>query len=238
MQSKEDIINDILSDVPEDTEVQVYLPSRNKVYDLEEDHVLTLRPMTFEDEKQLISAKTEDPINLLLDRCLDGISVTKLLSFDKLYLIMKLREISYGDEYETLLACSHCSTENPTTIKLSELLVHEVPDEFTEPVIVKLPKAKKEVNVRLPRVSDEKLLANAEDSLDGLWRFVESIDGHTDKAIIAEVLNKLPLVDIKTILSAFNLDFGVDTKVKLKCKSCGGVSIIDLPITANFFGVS
>ena len=175
MQSKEDIVNDILSDIPEDTEVQISLPSRNKVYGLEEEHLLTLRPMTFEDEKQLISAKTDDPINLLLDRCLNGIAVSTLLSFDKLYLIMKLREISYGDEYDTMLVCSHCEAENPTNVKLSQLTVHKVPDEFMEPIIVTLPKAKKEVKVKLPRVNDEKLLSNAEDSLDGLWRFVESI---------------------------------------------------------------
>jgi len=64
------------------------------------------------------------------------------------------------------------------------------------------------------------------------------IDGHSDKSIVAAVVDKLPLIDIKTILKAFETDYGLDTKVKLECNSCGGVSILELPINSNFFGVS
>ena len=77
---------------------------------------------------------------------------------DKLYLIMKLREISYGDDYNTLLVCSHCKAENPTTVKLSHLNVNPVPDDFVDPVTVTAAYLKKEVKIRLPRVSDEKIM--------------------------------------------------------------------------------
>ena len=65
-----------------------------------------------------------------------------------------------------------------------------------------------------------------------------SIDLNSDKSIVAAVVDKLPLVDIKTILKAFETDYGLDTKVKLESKNCGGVSILELPINSNFFGVS
>ena len=67
---------------------------------------------------------------------------------------------------------------------------------------------------------------------------MQEIDGHTDKSIVAAVVDKLPLVDMKTILKTFDTEYGLDTKVKLECNNCGGVSILELPINSNFFGVS
>jgi hypothetical protein len=161
-----------------------------------------------------------------------------LLPMDKLYLIMKLREISYGDDYDTVLICEHCKSENPAKIKLSSLNVNPVPDDFEDPITVFLPTIKREAKIKLPRVRDEKFLSDAEASLSQIWRFVQEIDGHTDKSIVAAVVDKLPLVDMKTILKTFDTEYGLDTKVKLECNNCGGVSILELPINSNFFGVS
>ena len=238
--AKQKIIEDLLKDVPTDTAINVDLPSECRVYKLEDDGMpITVRPMTFDDEKAIVgSKKEEDPINLVLQRCVTNVKIMDLLPMDKLYLIMKLREISYGDDYKTLLLCQQCRAENPTTVKLSELNVNPVPDDFTDPITFMLPVAKKEIKIKQPRVRDEKIFENTEDALDQLWRFVAEIGGHTDKSIIAAVMDKLPLVDIKTILNSIKSDYGVDTKIKFVCKDCGGVSVVDLPIDANFFDVS
>jgi len=151
---------------------------------------------------------------------------------------MKLREISYGDDYHTLLICSHCQAENPTVVKLSQLNVNPVPDDFTDPIEVMLPSLKKVAKINLPRVRDEKLFKDTETALNQMWRFVDKIDEHSDKGIIAAVMDKLPIVDMRTILNAMKTDFGVDTKIKLQCSECGGVSVVDLPIDANFFDVN
>jgi len=238
--AKQKIIDDLLKEVPTDTAVSVDLPSECRVYTLEdEDMPITVRPMTFEDEKAIVGAKkNDDPVNLVLQRCVTNVKVMDLLPMDKLYLIMKLREISYGDEYKTLLLCQECKAENPTTIKLSELNVNPVPDDFEDPITFTLPIAQKEIKVRQPRVKDEKLFQDTEQALDQLWRFVTEIEGHTDKSIISAVMDKLPLKDVKTVLNAIKSEYGVDTKIKFACKDCGGVSVVDLPIDANFFDVS
>ena len=92
-EAKQDIINEILKELPSDAAIEVFLPSENKLYTLEDPGApITLRPMTFEDEKHLVSAKSgDDPINLILQRCLTNIKVPDLIPIDKLYLIMKLR---------------------------------------------------------------------------------------------------------------------------------------------------
>jgi hypothetical protein len=238
--AKQAVIDEILKELPTDTAVEVELPSECRVYTLEDPGApITIRPMTFEDEKALVSAsKNDDPVNLILQRCTTNIRIPDLLSMDKLYLIMKLREISYGDDYNTLLICSQCKAENPTTVKLSQLNVNPVPDDFQDPITVMLPTLKKEAKVRLPRVRDEKMMVDPAVALDQIWRFVTEIDGHTDKSIIARVVDKLPLKDIRTILNAIKTDFGVDTKIKFECGSCGGVTVVDLPIDSNFFDVN
>jgi hypothetical protein len=238
--AKQKIIEDLLKEVPSDTALEVQLPSECRAYTLEdEDMPITVRPMTFEDEKAIVGAKkNDDPVNLVLQRCVTNIKVMDLLPMDKLYLIMKLREISYGDDYNTLLLCQECKAENPTTVKLSELNVNPVPDDFEDPITFTLPIAKKEIKVRQPRVKDERLFMDTEQALDQLWRFVTEIEGHTDKSIISAVMDKLPLKDVRTILNAIKSEYGVDTKIKFICKDCGGVSVVDLPIDANFFDVN
>ena len=151
---------------------------------------------------------------------------------------MKLREVSYGDDYNTLLICRDCNAENPTTVKLSELNVLPVPDDFEDPVTVHLPTIKKDAKITLPRVRDEGLLADTGKIFSDLWRFVVDIDGHKDKSIIAAVLQKLPVKDTRIILNAMKTQFGIETKVKFQCKECGGASVVELPIDANFFDVS
>ena len=234
--AKQDIIDALLKDLPSDAAVQVDLPSENKIYTLEDPGApITLRPMTFEDEKQIVSAeKNQDPVNLILQRCITNIKVPDLLSLDKLYLIMKLREISYGDDYHTLLICGKCNAENPTTVRLSELNINPVPDDFTDPVEITLPSINKIAKIRRPRVKDERIFSSNE-VYSQLWRFVETIDGHGDKLIVNSVLEKLPIKDIKIIINAMKTNFGVETKVKFECNNCKEVSVVELPIDANFF---
>jgi hypothetical protein len=236
--NREEIVNNILGGMPATSEVILDFPSEYKLYDKKEGEV-TLRPMTFDDEKAIaVKKKEQNPINLLLQRCLTNINVNELLLFDKFYSILKLRELSYGDDYNVLLICQHCGAENDLTVKLSQLNVNPVPDEFEEPAKIILPVIKKEVLLRYPRVKDEAFLKDTTTALDNLWRFINSIDGNEDKSIIAEVINKLPLVDIKTLLKAINLPYGVDTRIKFKCEKCEGVSVTDLPIDTNFFDVN
>jgi hypothetical protein len=238
--AKQDIIDDLLKELPTDNVVEVELPSECKVYELEDPNMpVTIRPMTFEDEKSIVSAKKEqDPVNLVLQRCVTNVKVLDLLPMDKLFLIMKLREISYGDDYNTLLICQECKAENPTTVKLSQLNVNPVPDDFEDPIVISLPQLGKDIKVRQPRVRDEKVFEDTTSALDQLWRFVVEIEGHKDKSIIAAVIDKLPLKDVRTLLNSIKSEYGVDTKIKFACKDCGGVSVVDLPIDANFFDVN
>jgi hypothetical protein len=237
--SERQIIDDLLKSVPTLDAVEVDLPSKNKFYNLiAAEKPITIRPMTFDDEKAMLSKKNvnQDILNILLGRCVENIDVGQLLQMDKLYLIMKLREISYGDEYNASISCPGCRRDNSVKFALSTLQVNRVDDTMTNPVEVKLPVIKKTAMVSLPRVSDENYFTNAEHAVSNLWRFVESVDGHDSKGLISKLIPELPLKDIHAILDIMSGNkYGIDTKVRFICNFCNHNEIMELPITSDFF---
>tara|TARA_R110000824_G_scaffold232537_1_gene420648 strand:- start:1126 stop:1896 length:771 start_codon:yes stop_codon:yes gene_type:complete len=238
-QNDEAVIADLLKDVPIQDAIGVELPSRNKFYKLLNGaQQIFVRPMTFADEKALVSTKhaNVDVLNVLLARCVSNVDVPSLLLMDKLFLIMKIREISYGNDYKVTINCPSCRRENKVSFDLSLLQTRFIEEDFEIPIPVKLPVLKKEITIRLPRVADEGYLQNAEISAANLWRFIESVDGHTKKTIVSGVLGKLPIKDMHTILKTINSDnYGIDPNVRFACTYCSHHEAMELPISADFF---
>jgi len=238
--TEEDEIANILEHLPSEVAVQIEVPSKGKFYGSNFDETkVSVRPMSFEDEKAIITAQNDpsiDGANLLLSRCVEGIDVETLLLMDKLFLILKIRELSYGSEYKVMALCSKCNSENNLSIELDKLINISIPDDFEDPQEVDLPKIRKTCRVRMPRVTDENYLANPDKTLDQLWRFVPEIGGSRDKGVIAKVIKRLPISDLHTIINAVsNTEYGIQTDVKFVCSNCNEHNAIALPITPNFF---
>jgi len=243
MENKEDIINDLLKDLKEDEAIKVELPSRGIGYSFEsmEDPFAYVRPMTFEDEKILSKIKKSsfDIVNTLLERCISNLNIADLYIFDKLFLILKLRQISYGEFYESDLVCPSCGSEGKLKVNIEDLQVNSVPEDFTPTVTVTLPKLNKEIEISRVRIKDERYTHDSDHLEANLWRFIKRIDTVKDPVIISEVLKKLPLVDIKTILKVIGSDeYGVIPKIIYGCSRCKVESIVNLPIDSNFFNVN
>ena len=238
-QTDQEIIANILKDMPSNDAIELDLPSKNRFYTLQEPgKPITLRPMTFQDEKSMLSKKNSgvDVINQLLARCIENIDVGQLMQMDKLYILMKLREISYGPEYNVTINCPSCHKENNVKFEMNTFEVRYADENLTNPLKIHLPVLKKDVVLRLPRISDEKYFANAEQSLSNLWRFVEEIDGHSSKTIISKVIPQLPIKDAHYLMDALGCTgYGIDTGVTFACAYCNHVESMDLPITADFF---
>jgi hypothetical protein len=238
-EQKEDILAKLLENVPSETEQIINLPSENRFYNNVSQ--VSLKPMTFEHEKNVVAniKKDIDPINVLLGDCVKGINIGDLLIFDKVYLLMKLRQISYGEEYKFKVECPKCSKESEIILPLSEMLVNNLPEEFTDPREITLPVTKKKVKIRFPRVRDEIYLATADKLTDNLYRFVESVENVKDILIINKFIKKLPLKDIKILINELNRpDLGLDPRFIFGCTFCGKETELSIPITANFFSVT
>ena len=236
---RQSVIDKLLENVPAETETIIELPSESRFYNGVTQ--LILKPMTFENEKNVISnlKKDIDPINTLLADCLKGINVSELLLFDKIYILMRLRQISYGDDYEFTVECPKCSKESNVKMSLTDLIINRVPREIEDPREVLLPVTQRKVKVRFPRVKDEPYLANLDLANQNLYRFVEEVEGINDLIVINQFIKKLPLKDIKVLIKELNRpDLGLDPRVLFECPKCFKETEVSIPITPNFFSVS
>jgi len=233
-------VDAILENLPSELEESVDLPSRAKFYVLKDpSEGVKVRPMNFSDEKAIVQAANRDSINVLLNRCVTNIDINQLLQFDKLYLLMKVREISFGADYTVDVVCNECSLKNEITFNIDTFKINEVPEDLEDPREVFLERIGKTAKVRFPRVLDEVYLADSTKIMDNLWRFVMEIDGNTNKAIIGKVIQKLPSKDVHIIMNeVFGTKYGLDTKGQFKCDGCGSIEIAELPIGTDFFTLS
>lgn len=233
-----DIVEKILGKLPTKDYIPIELPSKNLFYGGVNN--VEIRSMEYEDELAMLKARKNniDPINLLLTRCTKGIEIENVIILDKLFLLLKIRALSYGNEYSTKITCPKCEYDSIATFNLDLLPIEPFPDNYTDPIEVTLPVIKKPALVRLPRVSDEKYLSDPEIANSQLWRFVVKIAGNDNKEIISKVIDGLKLKDRHTILNTMNPKFGIRTQVKATCQSCRNINILELPITADFFTIS
>lgn len=226
-----EIIEDLLSDLPTNSETVIDLPSGKTA---------KVRPITFEEEKQIISLskKGQDPSMLLMDKCVSDIDMSEILLVDKIYILFKLRELSFGSIYKFIVSCPACSEQQTISLDINDMPVERMSDADSE-VTVTLPMCKKDVTVRRASVSDEKLISDTEDMFENLWRFVTKFDEYDDLMVIQGVLSKLPAGDINTMISEILCDgYGISTEVMVQCGACGAQTPMELPLDKNFFSVS
>jgi hypothetical protein len=230
----------LFGSMPAEIDVVVTLPSMGKFY-TNKSPTVTISPIKFEDEKQItISSKNNiNPVNYILSKCVKGLDVGSMLLMDKFYLLLRVREISYGETYPAIITCPHCKAESDVSINLTNLLVNGIPDDVGDPREIKLPKLQVAAKVKFPRVADEVYLDNATKVYDNLWRFVLSLDGNTDPAFISKAIPKMSIKDVKFILNnVLRSDLGLNPKFIFECDSCGAESQLEVPINENFFSVT
>jgi len=237
---KDAAIEAILEFLPTESEIPLLPPSKNRFYTLKDPaNPITIRPLTYEDER--IAAKSQtaggDILTILLDRCLNNINVNDLFIFDKVYMLLKLREATYGKDFETKVRCRSCKEENEVTFNLENVNITQLPDDMVEPHSFELPVIKKKVAVNFPRIRDEVFLkGDDEDVGKNLWRFVASVEENNDPYVISKVLEKLPIQDMHRLVREISGgDWGIDPKVTFTCSHCNDTYEMDLPLDETFF---
>jgi len=233
-------IDSLFSDAPVETDVIIKLPTEGRFYPSKRAEIV-ISPIKFEDEKQLSTSVRSgiNPVNLLLSKCVKGFDTNSLLLIDKILILLKIREISYGENYPAHVVCPKCSAEADINIDLNKLVVNYLPQDILDPREITLPKLKKTAKVRFPRVSDEQFLNNQEQIYNNIWRFVVELDGTSDPVFISRAIPRMHIRDIKFILNnILRTDLGLDPKFILHCSECGGESLMTVPINENFFSVT
>lgn len=236
---------------------EVVLPSRGVFYsgnDAPVNGILHVRAMTGEEEQILSTpryVKRGSSVNMIFQRCIkEKIKADSLLSVDRTYLLIWLRGISYGHEYEVEIKCDECDKKFNYTINLSDLMVNYCPADFAPPLMDTLPKSGYKFTWHLTRGVDEnkvqdyrdrKLKEFGESGTDDSLTYkialmLDEIENVTDKTELMLLLKKLPIQDVAYLRSlTMEPPFGVDTKCQITCPSCYHDFEVDLPMEASFF---
>jgi hypothetical protein len=236
---------------------EITLPSLGRFYDGTDgptDGKLHVRPMTGEEESILATprfVKKGQAINMIFSRCIqETYRPENLLSVDRTYLLIYLRGISYGNEYEVEVKDPDSDRKFSTVIDLNSLPVDFCPLEFGPLLTDVLPKSNLEFTYRLSRGKDEQELqdhrerrlkqfgdSGADDTL--LYRtaqLTDSIANITDKNELQILLKNLPIQDLSYLRGIVNEPpFGVDTKVSILSPLSSEEFEVELPLEANFF---
>lgn len=231
------IIDSLLGELPSEEYTEVKLPSlATKIYGLESEY-LHLRPITFEDEKAMLSLKDKNKFgNLLIQRCVkEEINVDDLIVPDKFLILLNLRAISVGKEYSLNITCSKCSTINKIGIDLLNTFpVNYAEEPLEKAETITLPKVGKGVQVK--RASSSDLEKDITEVLESLWRFVLKVDQYTDAKVRKAFIDRLPREDVHTILNVvMSSNIGVDPRFMFHCSKCGHNELTNFEFSNDFF---
>lgn len=157
----------------EDRAVQgskIELPSQGSLYDgkLPTGEVV-VSPMTTREEKMLSSAGSasgQGVVDMLISRCVHSTNGTPLelqaddyLVGDRLYLMMAIRAVTFGQKYEFEMRCE-CGQNFKHAVNVpDDLETIFLDDSMSEPIEVKLPRSGIKMGLRLLRGGDEKAIA-------------------------------------------------------------------------------
>jgi hypothetical protein len=203
---------------------------------------VSIRPFTFEDERLL---KTMDfmqqdagdrVLEQLLRNCVDGIDPSELTPLDRLYLLFRLRGISYGDDYPMGADCTHCRERSELGLKISTLKITKLTKEM---LVFIAPDSEVEIEVKLPRTQDNHLISNADKMIENMHMFVRSVGGVTDSTIIQEFIRRTTVRDIDTIRrSIYTPEYGMEDHFFYNCAGCGGKNRVNITLNEHFFTAS
>ena len=235
---------------------EIKLPSLGRFYNGEDgpqDGVLHIRPMTGEEEQILATprfVKKGQAIDMIFQRCIqEKYNVKNFLSVDRTFLLIYLRGISYGPDYEVEIICPNCEKKFATSINL-DLPVDTCPDNFGPELTGVLPKSGFRFSYRLSNGKDETDLqehrerrikqygdSSTDDTLSyRASQLVTRIEGVQDKNELLTLIRNLPVQDVAHLRGIINEPpFGLDTKIPLNCVSCLEEFDVDLPLDTNFF---
>jgi len=237
---RDSALDDLFGKVKDTSMTVTKLPSKGKFYS--DFNGIKISPLKFLDEQLILTGKDieKDIVTELLEKTVEGINVNEILLMDKNYLLMKLREVSYGDDYEFGVVCNHCSYESKSKIELSKQLnLTQIPESFEDPRTIILPKLGVETVIRLPRNREEPYLMDTETIYKNLYRFVVSLNGNTDPVFISKAIDRMEIADAKTLFREITVTkYGIDPRFVFKCGKCGHKETLAVPIDAGFFSVS
>lgn len=236
-------------------ELDIDLPSKGLVYD-NIPGTIRIRAMTTEDEKIIFASNSANIMQRVLARCIvspSNISIDDLISADEQYIMIKLREFTYGSDYHITTKCPICGAQAEYKIDLSSFEVKYLPDNFVEPIKMILPMSKSEVEVRMLRNKDytsihetakkrsRKSVKSTVSEIEYILRmirYIKSVNGTDARDMnIQSFVESLHARDSAYFWAFINkkFDCGLATTTPITCSSCNEMFDLPFEINSEFF---
>lgn len=224
---------------------------------------LVQRCMMVKDQKYLSGSNqsASSAIHQLLQNTTtspEEFDIMKLTLPDTLYMLFKLRILSYGSEYRFRTRCPECGKKIEVKVDLSQVPVEVLDDDFEDKLVVELPHSKDKVYTKMLTNQDieevnreikRRKKRNSEDESDYILRIVRSID----KVILAEpnkdgkkelkslleierYISNLTDLDASTIIACRDsVVYGVEPMIDYVCPECGEDIELSIQFSSEFF---
>ena len=236
---------------------EIHLPSRGKLYNGQiPDGVVSIEPLGTREEK-LFSAGSSSAsliLNKIFESCVVcPIDHLKLILGDRLYLLLQLRSITYGRQYDYSYQCDNCKKKSYDLVDLDSLQI-KAPKDVEDPskFDIKLPILGNTVSMRLLTGEDEEKVQRYVSQVaaksrgqstdtEYIYRLARRIDAIDGGAVgireAMEFVEKLKGADSLAIRDAIvDNDIGPDIEVSPTCKNCGFENDpFVLPLDVEFF---
>lgn len=242
---------------------EIQLPSMGRFYTGEEapaDGKVHVRPWTGAEE-EIISTpryfKKGQAINMIFRNCVrEPIKPERMLTVDRTFLLIYLRGISYGSDYEVQVRCPACRNKFKTSIDLDRMVTPCPPDLTPESLTDTLPQSGYKFTYRFATGSDDNMITEHQErraktqgdqSHDDTFMFRASLlitgieDPNrgikiNDQRSIMVLLSKMHINDVAYVRNLINEPkFGADTKCDMECPVCAEDFDIEIPMEQSFF---
>lgn len=219
---------------------------------------VTMRMMTTHEEKIRVGSKASffKTISSIMNKCVvepKGLDTYRLTVVDFIFLMYKLRIISYGKDYKVNLpTCPECerALKDPS-IDLDKLKINYIENDFSEPFSIKLPKTGWDIECRMLRMNEfDEIQTEARKHLEQypdyegdptiplrLARQIVTIKGtKLTKAQLEMIVNKLPAEDENKISNTLeSIKMGMELFGEFTCPHCGKTMMLPLSMSEEFF---
>lgn len=242
---------------------EIVLPSKGIFNPELPEGKVTQRCMMVSDQKFLAGSSqgADSAINQLLQRTItapDTFDLKALTLPDTLYLLFKLRILSYGEKYSFRARCPECGKKITISLDLSELSVDTLEDNYQDSLVVTLPHRGDKVYTKvltnqdiedISKESKRRKKRRPDDDSDYILRIVKSIEKIvlktatkegtkeiTDFFEIERYVESLTDLDASTIIAARDsLRYGIVPTVDYVCPECGEEIEVGLQFSSEFF---
>lgn len=233
-----------------------WVPSQGLLHDNFPGGEVILSPMTASEEKILAQQKQDrmEMLDTLIKRCLVHCPVPyeSFLVPDMFYLLLVIRNITYGPEYSFRLECPQCSVKYTSDLLLPGGLKLRVlgQEDAKEPWEVSLPQSGDRLEFRLLRIKDETEIrrwsreAYSRTAQVGdpaycfrLAKHIVSINGKpADPVEALDLVENMLGRDSLEFRNAIDKhEFGVQLMLEPECPACSHVGKVRLPFDREFF---